>query len=100
MRLIKIKTLIDFFKKHPQAEQPLKAWVLEVKKAKWQTPQDVKNLYRSADIIQDNRVIFNISGNKYRLIVKINYHCGVVYIKFIGTHAEYDKIKAETVNAH
>lgn len=98
MRLIKTKPLIDFYQKHPQAEHPLKSWVAEVKKNQWRAPHDLKRLYRSADILQDNRVVFNIGGNKYRLIVKINYACGVVYVKFIGTHAEYDKIKAEKIN--
>ncbi len=100
MRIIRTKPLIEFSKKHPQAQQPLRVWVKEAKNTTWQTPHDVKLFYRSADIIADNRIIFNISGNKYRLIVKINYNCSVVYVKFIGTHAEYDKINAETVDAY
>jgi len=97
MRIISRKLLKDFWDIHPQAEQPLKSWFHEVKQASWTTPHDVKKLYRSADSISDNRIIFNIGGNKYRLIVKINYLCRVVYIRFVGTHKEYDKIKAETV---
>tara|TARA_A100000171_G_scaffold31006_1_gene29337 strand:+ start:540 stop:842 length:303 start_codon:yes stop_codon:yes gene_type:complete len=100
MRIIKVKPLIDFYQKHSSAEQPLKAWVKEAKKAQWQSPHDIKSMYRSADILQGNRVVFNIGGNKYRLIVQINYFCGVVYIKFIGTHTDYDRIKAEKIDAY
>jgi len=100
MRIIRTKPLIEFYKKHPQAEAPLKAWVMETKYKTWDTPHDIKNLHRSADILPNNRVVFNIGGNNFRLIVKINYNCRVVYIKFIGTHAEYDKINAEAVDAY
>ena len=100
MRLIKTKPLIEFYQKHPKAEQPLKAWVSEVKKSQWHSPHDIKLMYRSADILKDNRIVFNIGGNKYRLIIKVNYQCGVVYVKFIGTHSEYDNINAEKINAY
>ncbi len=73
---------------------------METKYTIWGTPHDIKKLHRDADILVDNRVVFNIGGNKFRLIVKINYNCGVVYIKFIGTHSEYDKINAETIDAY
>jgi mRNA interferase HigB len=87
----------EFYTRNPKAGQPLKAWVQEVKSEKWKTPQDVKRLYRSADILPDNRVVCNIGGNNFRLVVKIHYNCGVVYIRFIGNHAEYDKIDAEKI---
>lgn len=97
MRIISRKALKDFWTRHTQAEEPLKSWFEEATQATWKTPQDIKALYRSADFVLGNRVIFNIGGNKYRLIVKINYSYGVVYIRFIGTHTEYDKINAETI---
>jgi mRNA interferase HigB len=97
MRIISRKALKDFWACHTQAEKPLKNWFEEASQATWKTSQDIKTLYRSADFVLGNRVIFNIGGNKYRLIVKINYSYGVVYIRFIGTHTEYDKINAETI---
>lgn len=97
MRVISRKALKEFWTKHPQAEDSLKAWFAEVEKALWNTPQDIKNHYRSADFLKNNRVIFNISGNKYRLIVQINYHFKIVYVRFIGTHTEYDKIDSEKI---
>ncbi len=100
MRIIRKKPIIEFYKKHNQAEQPLKSWMEEAKAASWKTPQDIKSTYKTASFLPDNRVVFNIKGNDFRLIVQINYNCGVVYIKFLGTHAEYDKINAETINAY
>lgn len=89
--------LKTFWGKHPDAEQALKAWAEEVGKAEWPTPQAIKTRYPSASFIAGNRVVFNIKGNRYRLIVAIAYRLGVVYIKFIGTHAEYDAIDAATI---
>lgn len=97
MRVISRRRLKEFWLKHPQAENPLKAWFAETEKALWSTPQDIKNYYRSADFLKDNKVIFNISGNKYRLIVQINYNFKIVYVKFIGTHKEYDNIDPEII---
>ncbi len=97
MRVISIKILRDFWKKHKKAEQALRAWYFEAKKANWIKPSEIKENYKSASIIGDNRAVFNICGNTYRLIVKINYKYGMVYIRFIGTHSEYDKIKAEEI---
>jgi len=79
------------------AEQPLKAWYSEARNADWKKPQDIKEQYRQASFLKDNRVVFNIAGNKYRLIVKINYPFGIVYVRFIGTHKQYDAIDVETV---
>jgi mRNA interferase HigB len=75
----------------------LRAWYHEAAKAQWSSPHQVKQMYRSASVTGDNRVVFNIAGNKYRLIVKFNYEFHVDYIRFIGTHAEYDRIDAESV---
>lgn len=96
MRVIAISTLRQFWEKHPAAEQPIKAWFDEVSKATWTQPSDIKALYRNASILKNRRVVFNIKGNDYRLIVAIAYKLGIVYVKFIGTHTEYDKIDAET----
>lgn len=79
------------------AEEPLKAWYAEAKQATWQTPADIKARYRSASFVSDNRVIFNIGGNKHRLVVHVNYGLGIVLIKFVGSHQEYDAIHAATV---
>lgn len=97
MRVIAISTLRQFWAANPAAEQPLKAWFDEATQAAWSQPADIKAQYRSASVLKNRRVVFNIKGNDYRLIVAIAYKLGIVYIKFIGTHAEYDKIDAETV---
>jgi len=97
MRVIAIKALKEFWKKHPDSEQPLKAWYYETKKANWQNPEDVTRLYRKASILRINRIVFNIKGNSYRLIAAINYNFKIVYIRFIGTHQEYDKMNAEEI---
>ena len=97
MRVIAKKHLIQFWAVHRNLEQPLRAWYDEAVSANWQSPQDIKNHYRSASFIGNNRVVFNIKGNDYRLIVAVAYRIGVLYIKFIGTHAMYDGIDAKTV---
>lgn len=97
MRIIAKTALRNFWEKHPDAEQPLRVWHGEAKATVWNTPADVKAKYRSASILQAGRVVFNIGGNKYRLVVKINYPYQVVYIRFIGTHRKYDHIDAETI---
>ncbi|MBS7328748.1 MAG: type II toxin-antitoxin system HigB family toxin [Oxalobacter sp.] len=97
MRVIAKRNLIAFYEKHPDAEQPLKAWYAEASKASWKTPQDIKDCYASASFLENNRVVFNIKGNQYRLVVSIAYNFGAVYIKFIGTHREYDRTDAATI---
>ncbi|RXZ42680.1 type II toxin-antitoxin system HigB family toxin [Crenobacter cavernae] len=97
MRVIALKNLLAFAQRHPLADQALRAWYEEAIKSSWQTPQDIKARYASASFVGHNRVVFNIKGNDYRLIVAVAYRFGAVYIKFIGTHAEYDKIDAATV---
>ncbi|MFT3793080.1 MAG: type II toxin-antitoxin system HigB family toxin [Rudaea sp.] len=99
MKVIAVSTLREFWIKHPDSEQPLKAWHDEAKTARWSKPQDVKNAFASASLIGKNRVVFNIKGNDYRLIVAVARRHEAVYIKFIGTHAEYDKVDAATVEA-
>lgn len=97
VRIIAIKRLKDFWKKHSDAEQPLRAWYSEVSKADWKKPSDITKHYRTASILVNNRAVFNIKGNDYRLIVTINYAYKIVYIRFVGTHKEYDKINAEEI---
>lgn len=97
MRVIAVSTLRQFWENHPDAEQPLKAWFDEASKATWSQPSEIKDQYRSASVLKNRRVVFNIKGNDYRLIVAIAYKLGIVYVKFIGTYAGYDRIDAETV---
>jgi len=97
LRVIAKKTLRDFWTKHPDCEQQLKAWFQETSKALWDRSKDIKIDYPSASFLQDNRVVFNIKGNHYRLIVKINYAYQIVWIRFIGTHAHYDRIDATKI---
>jgi mRNA interferase HigB len=99
MHVIKQKTLIEFYEQPncQDAKGPLEAWYYEAKHAQWESSADVKAQYGSASIIGDNRVVFNIGGNKYRLIVRINYYSKAVFIRFIGTHKAYDKIDAEVI---
>ena len=97
MRVIAVSQLRAFWARHPDAEQPLKAWYEEASNADWRQPADIKAQYRSASILKNRRVVFNIKGNDYRLVVSVAYRFQAVYVKFIGTHAEYDRIDAETV---
>jgi mRNA interferase HigB len=97
LRVIAKKTLRDFWAKHPDCEQQLKAWFQEALKSQWKKPGDIKKEYPSASFLAENRVVFNIKGNSYRLIVKINYDYQMIWIRFIGTHAEYDKIDANKI---
>lgn len=97
MRVISRSTLRDFWTVHTDCEQQLKSWYKEATEAQWEKPEDIKKIYRTSSILQGNRVVFNIKGNTYRLIIKINYEFGIIWIRFIGTHAEYDKIDANTI---
>ena len=97
MRIIAKKTLRDFWKNHIDSEQRLKAWFQETSKAEWRNSSDIKKEYPSASLLPGNRIVFNIKGNHYRLIVKINYDYQIIWIRFIGTHPEYDKIDAKTI---
>ena len=97
MRIIAKRTLRAFWKRHPKTQGPLEAWHQEVARADRATPSEVKAQFRSASVLQDNRVAFNIAGNHYRLVVKINYPHRILYIHFVGTHADYDAINATTI---
>lgn len=92
MRIISRKALREFWEIHPDARNALEAWYLDVKQADWKTPSDIKRVYRNASFVANNRVVFNIKGNHYRIVVVITYKWGIVYIRFVGTHSEYDKI--------
>ena len=98
MKIVATKVLRDFWLDFPDSEQHLKAWVDEVKQANWTQPADIKVKYRSASILKNRRVVFNIKGNDYRLVASVAYRFGAVYIKFIGTHERYDSIDAETID--
>ena len=97
MRIIAKRTLRDFWIKHADSEQQLKSWYRETEKTNWNNINDLKKEYPSASILQENRIVFNIKGNSYRLIVKFNFEYQICYIRFIGTHAEYDKIDANNI---
>ncbi len=96
-RIIAKRTLREFWENHPDSEQYLKTWYETAKNSKWNSPNEVKMTYINASILKNNRVVFNIKGNSYRLIVKFNYVKQWAFIRFIGTHAEYDKIDADKI---
>ena len=93
MKLLKYKMLKDFWKKHPDAENPLKKWAEYVENCNWKSHADLKEAFPAADYVGNDRYVFNISGNKFRLITVVAFFNGFLYVRFIGTHAEYDKIK-------
>ncbi len=100
MRIIAFRTLREFWEsraEYADSKGQLEAWYREVKSAKWSSPAEIKAQYRNASILKNGRVIFNIAGNKYRLVVGINYTAQIVFVKFIGTHKQYDKIDPETI---
>ena len=97
MRVIAVSTLRDFWIRHPDVEQPLKSWIQEATNACWTQPADIKAQFRSAIVLKNRRIVFNIKGNDYRLIVAIAYKLQIVFVKFIGSHADYDAVDAETV---
>ncbi|MBK8830573.1 MAG: type II toxin-antitoxin system HigB family toxin [Saprospiraceae bacterium] len=97
MRIIAKATLREYWAKHKDCEQPLKSWYREAEGANWTGPTSVKLKYPSASILKGNRVVFNIKGNTYRLVVRINYEHKIVWIRFIGNHQQYDKIDAQSI---
>ncbi len=97
MHIVKKRTLQNYWEKIPETQQQLQAWYSEAKAATWKTPQDILARFPTADILKAGRVIFNICGNRFRLIVKIRYDIGRIFVRFIGTHKEYDKVDAETI---
>ncbi len=98
MRIIAKRRLREFWEKFPDSEQPLLSWYQEARAANWRQPSDIKAMYRNASIVANNRVVFNIKGNDYRLIVAFDYPRSIGFIKFIGTHEAYDQIDAGTVS--
>ena len=97
MRVIAKRTLRQFWEQYPDAQGPLKAWHAEAIKAQWEHPQQINEHFGSASILKGGRVVFNIGGNKYRLVLAVDYGRQACYVKFIGTHRQYDAIDAETV---
>ena len=97
MNVISKRTLIKFYEQHAQAKSALEVWHSDARKSTWNSPSDIKELYSSASFLSDNRVVFNIQGNDYRLIVYIDYPRKILRVKFIGTHTEYDKINAKEI---
>jgi mRNA interferase HigB len=105
MRLFNRAILRDFWQRHPDAEQPLRAWFAEVESGAWTGPAEVRKRYRTADFVGNDRIIFNIGGNKYRLIVMVRYAkptskpplSGMVFVRFLGTHAAYNRVDAATI---
>lgn len=91
MKVLGREKLAKYYKKHSNVKGALEAWMSEVEAATWKTPQDIKDRYSSADFLAKNRVIFNIKGNHYRLVVKVRYQNGIAVVEWIGTHSEYDK---------
>jgi mRNA interferase HigB len=98
MRIIAVKTLREYWKKYPRSKQQLLAWYEEIENAAIGNPNQLKEQYRSASILSDKRVVFNIHGNSYRLIVDIEYRLKIVFIVWFGTHKEYDTIDAKNIS--
>lgn len=97
MRIIARRTLREFWNKYPDSQKSLILWFKKVEAARWDNPKDLKKQFSIASILNDNRVVFNIKGNKYRVVVRINYELKILWIRFIGTHTEYDKIDATNI---
>ena len=98
MNVVALKTLRAFWIKHPRAKGPLATWYKLVRAAEWRTSHDVSETFNSADFLADNRVVFDIGGNNYRVVARVSYRFKQVLVKFVGTHAEYDAIDATTIN--
>ena len=97
MRVFSQSTVSRFGRSHAAAREPLRAWFKEVSRARWSGPADVRRAYASASFVGNDRVVFDIKGNAYRVVVAVKYEFRVVYIRFIGTHAEYDRVDAATI---
>ena len=97
MRVIALGALRAFWNRHPDAEIPLRSWYATASRAGWSSPAEVKGAYRNASIIANNRIVFNIKGNDYRLVVAVHYNRGMMFIRFVGTHREYDRIDATSI---
>lgn len=97
VRVIALGTLRDYWKRHPDAEIPLRSWYAAASRADWKRPADIKDAYRNASFVASSRVVFNIKGNDYRLVVAVHYNRGLMFIRFIGTHQDYDAIDATRI---
>lgn len=97
MRIIALGTLRSFWRRHPDAEVPLRAWYALASRADWKRPADIKDAYRNASFVANSRVVFNIKGNDYRLVVAVHYNRGLMFVRFVGTHRDYDAIDAATI---
>ena len=97
MNVVSRRTLVEFWTLHPRAKSPLSAWYDITRAAEWRTPQDVRDDFNTVDFVGDNRVIFDIGGNNYRLVARISYRFKQVMVKFVGTHRDYDRIDPMTV---
>lgn len=97
MRIISTRRIKDFCLNHPNATPSCTEWIREVRHAAWQSPTELRRIYPRASILPNNRAVFRLGGGRYRLVVVIHYNRGIVFIRFIGTHAEYDKIDANTI---
>ena len=97
VRVIAKRTLREYWEQEPRAEQPLKSWYAIASKAEWSSPMDVKQMYRTASIVGNDRIVFNIGGNKYRLIVRFDFTKRIAYVRFVGTHTEYNDVNASEV---
>jgi mRNA interferase HigB len=97
MRIVARSRLREFWERQPDAEESLRSWCKVAEHARWRTPGDVKASFREADVLRNGRVVFNIREDRFRLVVKLHYNTGFAYVRFIGTHKEYDKIDADTI---
>lgn len=97
MHIIALRTLREFWKRHPQAELPSRAWYADASRADWRTAAEIKAAHRNASFVANNRVVFNVKGNDFRLVVAVRYTSTTMFIRFVGTHAEYDRIDAATI---
>lgn len=97
MRVIAISTLRGFWTKHPDSEQALKEWYVKTERAQWRSLNDMRNDLNSVDYVKNQRYVFNIKGNNYRLVAAVKFNPKLVYIRFVGTHQDYDKIDASTI---
>lgn len=97
MRIIALGRLREFWKMHRDAEVPLRSWFAQASRADWGAPAEIKAAYRNASFIANNRVVFNIKGNDYRLVVAVHYNRRMIFVRFVGTHREYDRIDASTI---
>ncbi len=97
MRIVAKRTLREYWEAEPRSEQPLKSWFAVAAKSDWASPAEIKAKYGSASIVGPDRVVFNIGGNRYRLIVRFDYDRRIGFVRFVGTHREYDRVDAATV---